>query len=128
MLNLLLVTVVACGLLGSAVAPAEENPPAKVEFIEVEGLPCLQPRLATVDAVLEDFRLAEQRWLSERYPGRQAHRWKNVLVLPAETELGAEKSDATVKTETAFVEAADGSEIPVCFEIGLKSAERQAPE
>ena len=114
-------------VLGSDAGPVPVSEPAKVEFREVGGVACLQPSVASTDAELKDFRVAEQRWLAAHYPGQAALRWRSVLVLPSEPDATA-KTPADVKTETAFVQAGDGSEIEVCFSIELKSTGAQAHE
>src|SRR5262245_52156212 len=124
MRNSRIATLVAFGLGLASVATAADATPAKVEFAEVEGLPCLQPRLLSADVVRDDFSQAESRWLSEHYPDRPVPRWKSVLNLLSEPVGSTATPDSIIVSETAFVQAADGSEIPVCFTIGIRSSKQ----
>jgi hypothetical protein len=122
MVKTLLASVLACGVAASLVmASAKPAASPKVEYTKVSGVRCLQPRLLLAHVLMDDFRQAEERWLSQHYPGRP---WQRVLVLPSEPQGVAEKSHATLETETAIVQADDGSVISVCFAIGLTSAQR----
>jgi hypothetical protein len=112
----------ACGVASAAELPeASGKDVPKVEFVAVKGRPCLHPFVKSAGATLQDYRGAEQRWLSDHYPGRPAPRWQNQLVLRPAADGVGENGGATMQTETAYVQAGDGSEITVCFEIGLDS-------
>jgi len=127
-LDVVLLTGLICGAgWGEVVACDQATAPPKVEF-GVKGTPCLQPIVLSPDAELKDFRMAEGRWLSKHYPGRSVPRWESVLVLPPETPTSGAKSKAFFDSETAYVQAPDGSEIAVCFYIGLKTGTGRARE
>lgn len=89
-------------VLGSDGGPVQVRESPKIEFREVGGSACLQPSVASTDAELKDFRLAELRWLAVHYPGQAALRWQSVLVLPSEPNADA-KTPADVRTVTAFI-------------------------
>jgi hypothetical protein len=123
MLKTVTASVLACWVaVGFVMASAKPTASPKVEYTKVSGLRCLQPRLLVADVGLDDFRQAEQRWLWQHYPGRP---WQRVLVLPSGAQGVTEKPDATLQTETAIIQADDGSGISVCFAIGLTSAQRR---
>src|SRR5262249_47353319 len=74
----MILTGLLCGAgRGSLGASDQATALPKVEFKEVTGAPCLQAVVSSPDAELNDFRLAESRWLSEHYPGRPVPRWQN---------------------------------------------------
>jgi hypothetical protein len=125
-LSMVLIGIVY-GVASEAELPRDdETGPRKVEFAEVTGHACLQPVVRSADAVLQDFHAAERRWLSEHFAGQPALRWQNLLVVPP--DMNGQYVDATVKNETAYVQEADGSEIKVCFDVGVdlpKKLERE---
>lgn len=126
--RLQLVATVILVVAGAAAAEAVADPEAvepnpKVEFVEVEGLRCLQPLVRTADAKLSDFRAAEQRWLAEKYPGCTVPRWETVIVLVPGQDPEAKPEAVTVQRETAHVHEDDGSTVTVCFDIDLAESE-----
>ena len=88
-----------------------------VEYAEVEGSRCLQPRLLREDATLDDLRAAEKRWVDEKYPGRPVRRWQTVLSLGPGVKSEFDPGPATIHTDSAWVELPDGSLRELCFEI-----------
>ena len=121
-LGLVIAIALACGSASAAEPPrAPGNDAHKIEYAKVEGRECLQPVVKIAGAVIADYRDAEQRWLSAHYPGRPAPRWQNQLVLRAGPNGSVDSSAATMQSETAYVQAGDGGEIAVCFDIGLNS-------
>jgi len=119
----------ACRVASGAELPrADGSGSRKVEFTEVKELPCLQPVVKSADAELKDFRAAEQRWLSDHFPGHRAPRWQDLLVLLPDVKTSSQSTRATMQSETAYVQLGDGSEIKVCFDIGLSSAKKDQRE
>jgi hypothetical protein len=114
-----------CGVPAAAELPRDdENASHNVEFAEVEGHSCLQPVVRSADADLQDFRAAERRWLSDHFPGEPVPRWKNQLIMEPDVLHDGRYLDATVETETAYVHVADGWDIEVCFDVGVKTAKK----
>ncbi len=91
----------------------------KVEFVEVEGSRCLQPVLYGKDVQLSDYKAAEHRWLSDRYPAFTTLQWKTTFTIPTGEDPNEVPENMTFQQETAYVQRIDGSLVEVCFDIKL---------
>ena len=103
---------------GALVDPGANEPP-KVEFIEVEGLRCLQPVVLEAGAQLADYRAAEARWLAGKYPGVPAPEAKTEILLSPATDGDHQAGRATVQRETFYLDGIVGAGAVICFEIKL---------
>jgi hypothetical protein len=118
-----------CGVASGAEQPRDdENGSRKVEFAEVEGHPCLQPVVRSADADLQDFRVAERRWLSDHFPGEPALRWQVLLVSVPDVHRDGQYATTTVKSESTHIHLADGWEIEVCFDVGVDMPKKDVRE
>jgi hypothetical protein len=113
--------VVAAGL-SAAAAPVAKHPPAqpKVEFVKVDGWPCLQPRMEETVTTLGEFRAAELRWLANNYPGASTPRWQTEIVLGPVSNPFDKPEPVTIRCETAEVQPTEGANVSICFDIGLQ--------
>lgn len=115
-------------LVLAASARAADASPWKVEYAEVEGMPCLEPTRLTADVKLEDFRDAERRWLDEHQPG-----WDEKVLRSkarfAPTELFSNEEPAymVVERDTFEIELPDRSTRTICFEINLRMPKAEKP-
>jgi hypothetical protein len=99
-----------------AVSPTEL--PA-VEFVKVEGKPCLQPIVHAPQVTFQDYGNAERRWLDETYPGVSATQWQADLILSPAQADGDEIGPVTHVSDTAYLDGVVGPNATVCFDVNF---------
>ena len=110
-----LLSALLTAVLASSVPNAVAERP-KVEYVEVEGEPCLQPVVRGPELTRDDYRQAMARWLEAKYPGAPVPRWTTLLTLPPGSD-GNSTCGVRFVSETAFIETG-GRTVEVCFDVG----------
>lgn len=120
-LTIAVVLAVATSVSPCAVAADGPEDIRKVEFVEVDGQPCLQPIIDASHVELADFRAAESRWLAIWRPDAGRPGWIKL-------DIAFREGTSTIQRETVHLDGVVGPSATVCFDINLEEAKARSDE
>ena len=92
-----------------------------VEYVKVDGKPCLQPKILSGSPGDTDLVAAQKRWLAKNFPGYRLVRQQHILTLAPEFRPAGQEKDPPTDYDWMEFETAGGKPIPVCFSRTLST-------
>jgi len=112
--------------VGCASAPSPASLPSppvvQVEYLRVEGKPCLQPHVTSGVPTDADLVAAQKRWLNRNYPDYRLIQQTHLLTLAPGVLKQAEEKGSTER-DSLDLQTADGKRITECFSLVVETLE-----
>ena len=95
----------------------------QVEYVRVDGQPCLQPKVISGVPTDHDLVAAEKRWLAKNYPGYRLSHQTYFLTLAPEYRRPEDRDAPSSPSDSLAFQTADGKPITECFALAVPKIE-----
>jgi hypothetical protein len=95
----------------------------QVEYVRVDGQPCLQPQVIRGIPTDHDLVAAQKRWLTQTYPGYRLARQTHVLTLAPQYRRPEDRDAPSTESDTLEFETRDGKPISECFALTVANTD-----